>query len=174
MWTALAGATAWGLLGWALPLSFFLGACLFLAAAGVLLAAIDLKVLRLPDPIVAVCAAVTLVLLAAQAVADGTGTFFWRALLGGAVSFAAYLLFGLLPGAPMGLGDVKLAGVLGLTLGYAGWPAVAAGLLLPFLVNGPFAVVALVRRGRKAVSPFGPALLTGWLIAVVVLSPSIP
>jgi leader peptidase (prepilin peptidase)/N-methyltransferase len=173
VWTALAGATAWGLLGWALPASYFLGACLFLASAGVLLAAIDVKALRLPDPIVAVCLVVTLALLAGQALADGTWDLYWRALLGGAVSFGAYLLFGLLPGAPMGLGDVKLAGVLGLTLGYAGWPAVIAGLVLPFLVNGPFAVVALARRGRKAVSPFGPALLTGWLIATIFLSRSI-
>jgi leader peptidase (prepilin peptidase)/N-methyltransferase len=168
----LAGATAWGLLAWALPVSFFLGACLFLASAGVLLAVIDLKVLRLPDPIVLVCFAVTLALLAAQAGSDGTFRYFWRAVLGGLVCFAAYLLFGLLPGAPMGLGDVKLAGVLGLTLGYAGWPAVVIGLLLPFLVNGPFAVIALARRGRKAVSPFGPALLAGWLITITVLPPS--
>jgi leader peptidase (prepilin peptidase)/N-methyltransferase len=73
----------------------------------------------------------------------------------------------------MGLGDIKLAGVLGLTLGYLGWPAVILGLVVPFLVNGPFAVAALVRHGRKAVSPFGPALLSGWLCTVILLSSSI-
>lgn len=173
LWTALAGAAAWGLLAWALPLSFFLGAGLFLATAGVLLAVIDLKVLRLPDPIVLVCLLATIVALAAQAYADNTWPFFWRALLGGLVCFVAYLLFGLLPGAPMGLGDVKLAGVLGLTLGYLGWGAVIVGMILPFLVNGPFAFAALVRRGRKAVSPFGPALLSGWLIVLILLPSSI-
>lgn len=173
MWTALAGAISWGLLAWAVPVSFFLASCLFLASAGVLLSVIDLKVLRLPNPIVLVCLGVTLVLLAAQALATGDWSSYWRALLGGAVAFGAYFLFALLPGAPMGFGDVKLAGVLGLTLGFAGWSAVIVGLILPFLVNGPFAVVAFARRGRKAVSPFGPALLAGWLIAIVVLFTSI-
>jgi leader peptidase (prepilin peptidase) / N-methyltransferase len=173
VWTALASGAAWGILVLTRPITPFLGACLFLASAGVLLALIDLKVLRLPDPVVLVCFGVTVALLAGQALSDGTWRFFWRALLGGAAAFGLYLLFGLLPGAPMGLGDVKLVGVAGLTLGYLGWPAVVIGVLMPFLVNGPFAVVALVRRGRKAVSPFGPALLSGWLITVVLLSPSI-
>jgi leader peptidase (prepilin peptidase) / N-methyltransferase len=173
LWTALAGGVAWGLLGWAVPMSFFLGACLVLAAAGVLLAVIDLAVLRLPDPIVLACLVSTLVLLALQAWTDNGWRLLVRALLGGIVCFAAYLIFGLLPGAPMGLGDIKLAGVLGLTLGYLGWPAVIAGLILPFLINGPFAVVALVRRGRKAAAPFGPALLTGWLSTALLLSLSI-
>lgn len=173
VWTALAGGIAWGLLAWALPISFFLGVCLFLAAAGVLLSVIDLRVMRLPDPIVLVCFAVTAALLTLQAWSAADWGSYLRAWLGGLACFGAYLVFGLLPGTPMGLGDIKLAGVLGLTLGYLGWPAVIAGLLLPFLVNGPFAMVALVRRGRKAESPFGPALLTGWLTAVVVLSSSI-
>jgi leader peptidase (prepilin peptidase)/N-methyltransferase len=167
LWTAIAGAVAFGILAAAMPLSFLLLACLTLAAVGVLLAVIDLRVLRLPDPIVLACLLATIPLLAVQAWWDGTWSAYARALLGGLVSAAVYFVFALLPGAPMGLGDVKLAGVLGLVLGYLGWPAVALGLLLPFLVNGPFAVIALIRRGRKAVSPFGPALLVGWLITVV-------
>lgn len=173
LWTALAGALAWGLLAGALPISFFLGACLLLASAGVLLAVIDLRVMRLPDPIVLACFVATGVLLALQALSTSSWSSYGRAWLGGAVAFGAYFLFALLPGAPMGLGDVKLAGVLGLTLGYLGWPAVIVGLILPFLINGPFALVALVRRGRKAVSPFGPALLSGWLITTAFLSSSI-
>ena len=173
LWTALAGAIAWGLLAWAIPVSFFLAACLVLAAAGVVLAVIDLTVLRLPDPIVFAGLVTTAVLLALQAWSGDAWQLFGRAWLGALVCFGAYLIFGLLPGAPMGLGDVKLAGVLGLTLGYLGWGAVIIGLILPFLVNGPFAFAALVRHGRKAVSPFGPALLAGWLATVTLLSLSI-
>jgi leader peptidase (prepilin peptidase)/N-methyltransferase len=172
VWTALAGAIAYGLLARALPVSFYLVACLFLATAGVLLATIDMRVLRLPDPIVLVCLVTTAALLAAQAWSTDAWGAYLRAVLGGVACFLAYLLFGLLPGAPMGFGDIKLAGVLGLTLGYLGWPAVIAGLVLPFLINGPFALVALVRRGRKAESPFGPALLSGWLITISILSTS--
>jgi leader peptidase (prepilin peptidase) / N-methyltransferase len=172
VWTALAGAIAYGLLAWAWPISFFLVACLFLAAAGVLLSVVDLRVLRLPDPIVLVCLVATAALLAAQAWSTDDWGAYLRAVLGGMACFLAYFLFGLLPGTPMGFGDIKLAGVLGLTLGYLGWPAVIAGLVLPFLINGPFALVALVRRGRKAESPFGPALLSGWLITIALLSTS--
>jgi leader peptidase (prepilin peptidase) / N-methyltransferase len=119
-----------------------------------------------------VCLVTTAALLAAQAWSTDAWGAYLRAVLGGVACFLAYLLFGLLPGAPMGFGDIKLAGVLGLTLGYLGWPAVIAGLVLPFLINGPFALVALVRRGRKAESPFGPALLSGWLITISILSTS--
>ena len=65
----------------------------------------------------------------------------------------------------LGLGDVKLAGVLALILGFAGWPAVIVGVAAAHLINGPIAVIALL-RGRKAPVAFGPALLAGALIAI--------
>ena len=83
----MAGAVAWGLLAWALPVSYFLGACLVLAAAGVLLAVIDLRVLRLPDPIVLACFVVTGVLLALQALSTSGWSSYGRAWLGGAAAF---------------------------------------------------------------------------------------
>ncbi|MEV6965458.1 A24 family peptidase [Hamadaea sp. NPDC051192] len=168
VWTALAGAAAFALLAWALPVSFLLLACLFVAAMGVLMSVVDLKVQRLPDPLMLVTFVGTAVLLTLHALATGTWPEYARGWLGGLALLLAYLVFAVLPGAPMGLGDVKLAGVLGLVLGYLGWPAVVFGAILPFLVNAPFAVVALIRRGRKARSPFGPALLLGWLVAVVL------
>jgi leader peptidase (prepilin peptidase)/N-methyltransferase len=169
VWTAIAGVLSFGLLAWAIPVSFLLLTCLVLAGLGLLLAVIDLRVLRLPDPLVLAGFIATAILLALDAWTAGAWPSFGRAWLGGAAMFCAYLLFALLPGAPMGFGDVKLAGVLGLVLGYLGWPAVVFGMLLPFLVNGPFAAVALIRRGRKAVSPFGPALLIGALVSIVIL-----
>jgi leader peptidase (prepilin peptidase)/N-methyltransferase len=170
VWPALAGAAAFTLLAWAVPASFLLLACLFLAGLGLLLSVVDLAVQRLPDPLVLIGFAVTVILLTLDALVSGTWSLYGRAWLGGLALLLAYLVFAVLPGAPMGLGDVKLAGVLGLVLGYLGWPAVILGGLLPFLVNGPFAVVALIRRGRKARSPFGPALLIGWLLTVVLVS----
>ncbi|NUR71220.1 MAG: prepilin peptidase [Hamadaea sp.] len=167
VWTALAGATSFALLAWALPVSFFLIACLFMALSGVLLSVVDLKVQRLPDPLVLVTFLGTAALLTLHAAVTGTWPQYARGWLGGGALLLAYLVFAVLPGAPMGLGDVKLAGVLGLVLGYAGWSSVFLGAILPFVVNGPFAVVALIRRGRKARSPFGPALLVAWLIVVV-------
>jgi leader peptidase (prepilin peptidase)/N-methyltransferase len=80
----------------------------------------------------------------------------------------AYLLIAILPRGGLGLGDVKLAAVLGFALGYQGWSAVAVGLLVPPLINGPWALFLLVTRraGRSTALPFGPALLIGALLAV--------
>ena len=65
------------------------------------------------------------------------------------------------PGA-MGLGDVKLAGVLGAGLAWLGWGSFAVGAFAAFLVGGLFAValVTMHRAGRKSRVPFGP-----WMIA---------
>jgi leader peptidase (prepilin peptidase)/N-methyltransferase len=60
---------------------------------------------------------------------------------------------------------VKLAAVLALVLGFAGWPAVVVGVLAPHLINGPVALFVLV-TGRRRVLPFGPALLAGALVAL--------
>jgi leader peptidase (prepilin peptidase)/N-methyltransferase len=81
---------------------------------------------------------------------------------------AAYGILASLPGGGLGLGDVKLAAVLGLILGFAGWPAVIAGVVMPHLINGPIALFLLVTRkaDRKRPLPFGPALLAGALLAL--------
>ncbi|WP_027342880.1 prepilin peptidase [Hamadaea tsunoensis] len=171
VWTALAGGLGAGLLAWALHPSFLLLAALLLSVAGVLLGAIDVRVLRLPDPIVLACFAGTVLLLTAEAAWTGHWSAYARAWLGGAAAFGAYLVFAFLPGAPMGFGDVKLAGVLGLVLGYLGWPTLILGLFLAFLVNGPAAMIALIRRGRGALSAFGPAMLVGALLAIVLTAP---
>ena len=65
----------------------------------------------------------------------------------------------------LGLGDVKLAAVLALILGFAGWPAVVTGVLAAHLINGPIALFLLV-NGRRRALPFGPALLAGALLAL--------
>ncbi|MEU4419196.1 prepilin peptidase [Actinoplanes sp. NPDC024001] len=133
---------------------------------GALLAMIDVRCLRLPDPLVcglAVSAGVPLALLAPERI----GT----ALAAGAVVGLAYLAIALLPGRGLGLGDVKLGAVLGLLLGFGGWPAVAVGLGAAHLLNGVVAGWLLISgraRGARAL-PFGPALLTGALIGLVAV-----
>jgi len=172
VWTLLVTALAFAALTWAVPMSFFLLACLFVAAMGVLMSVVDFAVQRLPDPLMLVTFLGTAVLLTLHALVTATWPQYARGWLGGVALLLAYGVFAVLPSGPMGLGDVKLAGVLGLILGYLGWPVLIFGALLPFLVNAPFALVALVRRGRKARSPFGPALLIGWLITVVLAARS--
>jgi leader peptidase (prepilin peptidase)/N-methyltransferase len=61
------------------------------------------------------------------------------------------------------MGDVKLAALLGLYLGWLSWPAVAYGAAAGFVVQALAALVllALRRVTRKAELPFGPAMLLG-------------
>ncbi len=135
-----------------------------LAATGVLLAVIDLSCLRLPDPLVGALAVIVVV----PAVVAGDPSSLGRAVLAAAAVGAAYLLVLMLPGGGLGFGDVKLAAVLGFALGLIGWPAVLVGVVAPHLINGPVAVVLLLRgrARRRTALPLGPALLAGALIAV--------
>jgi leader peptidase (prepilin peptidase)/N-methyltransferase len=137
-----------------------------LAVLAVLLATIDLSCLRLPDPLVLALGLLVVVPL----VIVGDSGAVSRAALGAGLCAAAYLLMFVLPGAGLGFGDVKLAAVLGFALGFAGWPAVVLGLLLPHVINGPVALVLLVlrRAGRRTALPLGPALLAGALVALIV------
>lgn len=77
--------------------------------------------------------------------------------------------------AGMGFGDVRLAALLGCTLGYVGWSAVVVGLYAAFVLFAvPFLLLAVVRRDRgvmKRQYPFGPFLLAGAWFGVLVGEP---
>lgn len=174
--TAPVGAASFGLLTWALGPVPALPAYLFVAGLGLLLAFVDLACLRLPDPLVLTAFVVGAAWLAALSFVDDAGAALAGAALAALVSAGAYLVLALLPGSNLGLGDVKLAAMLGLMLGWLGWPAVVLGLVLPHLINGPVALALLLSRraGRKTDMPLGPALLAGALLAVVVAVRGLP
>ena len=157
-----AGAAVAGLLATIGP-SAMLPVYLLAVVPGLLLAVLDLRCLRLPDRLVGALAVVG-ALPAAVLRPERIGP----ALAAGVLVLAAYLLVAALPRGGLGLGDVKLAGALALILGFAGWPAVAVGLLAPHLINGPVAIVLLLTRraGGRRPLPFGPALLAGAVLAV--------
>jgi leader peptidase (prepilin peptidase) / N-methyltransferase len=169
VWTVTVGALVTGLLGATLGPAPVLLVLLPAALLGILLAAIDLRCLRLPDPLVALLAAATALPLSLGALLTGDPARLGRAAVAAVLSGAIYLVVALLPGAGLGLGDVKLAAVLGFTLGFLGWQAVAAGLLAPHLINGPIVLALLLTRRakRRTALPLGPALLAGALIAVL-------
>jgi leader peptidase (prepilin peptidase)/N-methyltransferase len=143
---------------------------LAVAALGVLLAFVDAACLRLPDPLVGTALVAGAVGLTIAAAAGDNYAALLRAVAGAVVSVAGHLVLALLPSSRLGFGDVKLAGVLGLLLGWLGWPAVLLGLALPHLVNGPvvLALLASGRVGRRTPLPLGPALLAGALLAALL------
>ena len=89
-----------------------------------------------------------------------------RPVTSGVGMCALYLFYFVLravrPGG-MGGGDVKLAGVIGIYLGWLGWGSLAVGSFAAFLFGGLFGVGLLLlrRAGRKTAIPFGPWMILG-------------
>jgi leader peptidase (prepilin peptidase)/N-methyltransferase len=164
----VATAVTWGILaasrGWGADLPAYL----VVAALGVAAAYVDLREHRLPDPLTSSALAAAGLLLAVAAAVDGDWSAYARAWIVAAVMFAAYLGLAMLRPADLGLGDVKLAAVVGLVTGWLGWGIAVVGAFLGFLLGG-LAGVALVlarRAGRRTAIPFGPFMLAGALVAV--------
>ena len=147
-----------------------LPAYLYLAAVGLALALIDLDCKRLPNALTLPSYPVAAVLLGGAALLGSDSGDWVRALLGGAAMYAVYFGLAFAYPAGMGFGDVKLAGVLGMYTAWLGWGAWAVGLFLGFLLGGVFgiALIAVKRGGRKTAVPFGPFMLLGVLVAVLV------
>jgi leader peptidase (prepilin peptidase)/N-methyltransferase len=142
------------------PAGLVLG--LVLVAFLVPLVLIDLDVRLLPNAITLPAAVVAVVL---GTVLDPSGEV--ERLLAGAAAGGFFLLAALAYPRGMGIGDVKLAGVLGLFLGRA----VAAAVLVA-LVAGVLVGVAIIARkgaaeGRKTAVPFGPFLALGGFVALL-------
>jgi leader peptidase (prepilin peptidase)/N-methyltransferase len=92
-------------------------------------------------------------------------------LIAGAASGGFLLIFVLAYPRGMGMGDVKLAAVMGLFLGRHVAVAIFAGVLLGAVVGGLVMAHLGVARGRKTAVPFGPFLAVGGLIALFAGSP---
>jgi leader peptidase (prepilin peptidase) / N-methyltransferase len=132
------------------------------AAMLVAVAAIDLEHRIIPNRILAPLA---LWGIAGWVLVDAD--FLPEALAAGAGAFAFLLLAAVAYPAGMGMGDVKLAGVMGLYLGLS----VVAGLLVAFLAGSVVGIAMIAREGaaaRKKGLPFGPFLALGGIVAVLV------
>lgn len=142
---------------------------LLLAPAGVLLAAVDLRVRRLPDLLTLPLAGAALVLLGVTALVPEHAGEWTTALLGSLALGGGYFVLFLINPAGMGFGDVKLALGAGAVLGWYGWPAVMLGTFAGFLLGALYggALVVARRAGRKTAIPFGPFLIAGALLGLL-------
>jgi leader peptidase (prepilin peptidase) / N-methyltransferase len=139
-------------------------------AAAVVLAGADVACHRLPDrvtwPAVVVCATALLV----DAADTGDVAALVRAAAAAVVAFGLATLARVVAPGGLGGGDVKLLGLLGLVLGWAGWGVLLAGIFLG-LVAGSVVSIALVasrRAGWRTALPFGPPLLAGAVLAMAL------
>ena len=148
---------------WVLP------AYLFFVATTVALVLTDLDHKRIPNRILYPATVIAVVLLVAGAAADGTLSAIPRAVAGGGIYFGLLLIIALLARGGFGMGDVKLAFLLGTFLAFPSWDTLGAGIFLAFLIGGLASVLLLItkRKSRKDAIPFGPPLIVGAWIAVV-------
>lgn len=145
-------------------------AFLYLAAVSIALALIDLDTRRLPDVLVLPAYIVLAVLLSAASLLSGDPLQLAFAFGSMAALYLFYLALALAYRGGMGRGDIKLAGVLGLSLGWLGLDHLAVGVFAPFLLGGLFALALLIARraGRKSKIPFGPWMLLGAWVGILV------
>jgi leader peptidase (prepilin peptidase)/N-methyltransferase len=145
------------------------------AACGTVLAVIDVIEQRLPNRVLLWTTGAVALLLVGASTATGAWMPLLGALLGAAGLFVLYLVIALLAPRSFGMGDVKLAVPVGLLLGWFGLDAWLVGLVLGAVVGGVFAVISLVRRARRGegvrngMIPYGPAMLTGTVLAVAAV-----
>ena len=156
-----------------LGVTLALPAYLYLAAVGVALAMIDFDVRRLPDTIVLPSYLVGAALLVPACVDHAEWGSAGRGLAAMVALGAFYLLLAVAYPGGIGLGDVKLAGLLGLYLGWLGWSPVLVGTFAGFLFGGGVGVVLLATRRatRKTAIAFGPYMLAGAALAIFAASP---
>lgn len=164
----VAGGLLFAVVTLCLGFAWELPAFLLLTGVGILLAIVDLRHRLLPNRVLLPAFAGAALLLAAAAAAEGHWPALLRAGLGAVILFAVFLVLALIAPGGLGMGDVKLAALLGLYLGWLGWPAVALGAAAGFVVQAAVALVLLGTRriGLRGELPFGPAMILGALLSL--------
>jgi leader peptidase (prepilin peptidase)/N-methyltransferase len=141
-----------------------------LAAALVALVWIDLHEFRLPREITYTAFVLSSVAIVVAALVDDEPERIWQAFLGAGIALALMGGIYLVSRGGMGDGDVRLAPLLGLHLGYLNPGIVPIGLFFGFLIGAVVgvAMMATSKAGRKTALPFGPFLAAGTVLAVFI------
>jgi leader peptidase (prepilin peptidase) / N-methyltransferase len=162
------GALGCGVVGAAVGWNAALPAWIVLGVVGTLLGYIDARTRYLPTAVIAPAYGATVILLVGMALVAGETDRLLPALYGWLLFGGFYLLMWLVYRRGIGYGDVRLAGLLGPSLGFVGWgatlTALYAGLLVGAVVGTVLVLTRLV-RGRSY--PFGPFMLVGAVVGLV-------
>ncbi len=147
---------------------------LVLAASLVAVSVIDLQLLRIPDLVTFPTLALAVPLVGLASLRYDDGDSFVAALIGSVAYFVLLLVPHLVYPRGMGFGDVKLALVMGLYLGWLGWSSshpvggpiqlVLYGLMLGCLLGVLFGGLSAIVTRRRGEFPFGPALALACLV----------
>lgn len=134
---------------------------------------IDLATQRLPREITYVGMALGAVALTVAAIVIDEPERIWMAALGAAIALVTMWVIYALSRGGMGDGDVRLAPLLGLYLGWLNPGIVLPGLFFGFVAGAVVGVfmMAIDRAGRRTAVPFGPFLALGTVVAIFAGQP---
>jgi leader peptidase (prepilin peptidase)/N-methyltransferase len=143
-----------------------LAAFAVLAVGCALLVVIDLTTFRLPNPLVGLLYPAIFLALTVSAASSGDWARLGRAAAAGGLLVMVYFTLAWIRPSGLGLGDVKLAGVLGTFLGWLGWPNLFVGCAAAFLLAGLVAATLLItgRGSLQSAFPFAPWMVLGTVI----------
>jgi leader peptidase (prepilin peptidase)/N-methyltransferase len=172
----LASAILFALAAWKFGLTFRGATYAAFFWVLLVLSVIDLEYKLLPNRIVfpALGAGAVLLIVDALLVTSAGTDRLLDALIGGLIFGGFLFLVAFIYPAGMGMGDVKLALLLGAMLGYSGGIGLTVmGMFLSFLFGGFLGALIAVARGggRKTQIPFGPWLALGTVTAVLCGEP---
>lgn len=162
-----AGALLGAATGWDWPLVWLVP----LVPVAVALSFIDWHTRLLPRLVVLPATLATVVAMVAVGLATGERDALVRALVAMVAVRSFFWLLWFVRSAGMGFGDVRLAALVGLVLGWVGWGTVAIGVWVGFVAFAvPGVLLAVVRRDRallRQAFPFGPFMAAGALVGLV-------
>lgn len=147
-----------------------LAAYLFFGALCVAVTAIDVRIHKIPDRFVFPSFVLAGLLLTVASIFGGQWVDMGRALACALVGYAMFYLLSLTGG--MGLGDVKLAAILGAYCGWLGWSTAGAGVIFAFVTGGVWATILVLTRKahRQTAIAFGPWLCVGALLGILIVA----
>lgn len=147
---------------WALP------AYLVLAASLLSISVIDLRLYIVPNRIVYPTLAISIPLLVGAALLHHHPAAIRTAAIGSAAAWFFLLVVHLIQPRGMGFGDVRLAAILGMYLGYINLRLVLWGMMAGFVLGAVIGIglIVFAGRDRKDAVPFAPFLAAGTLLAI--------
>jgi leader peptidase (prepilin peptidase)/N-methyltransferase len=134
----------------------------------VALAVVDWRTRLLPTALIRPTYAVLAVLVLVGWAVTGDGDAALRAALGWLVGGGLYAILWFIYPRGLGFGDVRLAGVLGIALGWLGWGPLLVGVYAGFLLGGVIGgLLSVLRIVERKGFPFGPFMLLGALTGLL-------
>lgn len=162
--SATAGFAVGGHLGWQWPLLFLMPLVPVLVA----LAVIDWRTHLLPTKVLwPTTLAVAALVVVTWAITRNTDDLI-RSGWGFVIAYGTFFVLWFVYPKGLGYGDVRLAGVLGLALGWLGWGELLVGLYAGFLLGGVGGgLLSMLKVVERKAFPFGPFMVVGALFGVV-------